>query len=114
MNQSTISVLRQIGAILVSVYGVLTSTVHPLHLPVAVSSVLVAFGPAILLLEHYLGDPSTGSSTTTTPVAQKQTAPVPVQLVQQVPVPVPVSAGTPAQGSVVVSGGGANPAPPAP
>ena len=84
MPQNTASVIRQVLAVLVSVYGVLTASVTPLHLPVAVSSVLVAFGPLILALEHYLGDPSTGTSVVTTPIAQKQTAPVLPTVVTQV------------------------------
>jgi hypothetical protein len=66
--QSVSSIVRQVLAVLVSVYGVLTAVVPALHLPVAVSSVLTAFGPTMLLLEHYLSDPSTG--TTTTPAAE--------------------------------------------
>lgn len=54
------SVLRQVIAVLVTVYGVLTACVSALHLPVAVSTVLVAAGPLILALEHYVSDPSTG------------------------------------------------------
>src|ERR1035437_6905802 len=100
MPQNTASVIRQVLAGLVSVYGVLTASVTPLHLPVAVSSVLVAFGPLILALEHYLGDPSTGTSVVTTPIAQKQTAPVLPTVVTQVSPyvgvsPAPVVASTP-------------------
>ena len=103
MPQNTASVIRQVLAGLVSVYGVLTASVTPLHLPVAVSSVLVAFGPLILALEHYLGDPSTGTSVVTTPIAQKQTAPVLPTVVTQVippyvgvsPAPVVATAPTP-------------------
>jgi hypothetical protein len=84
MSQSVASTIRQVLAVLVSVYGVLTASVTPLHLPVAVSSVLVAFGPLILALEHYLGDPSTGTSVVTTPIAQKQTAPVLPTVVTQI------------------------------
>src|ERR1035437_4794204 len=87
MSQSLASTIRQVLAVLVSVYGVLTASVTPPHLPVAVSSVLVAFGPLILALEHYLGDPSTGTSVVTTPIAQKQTAPVLPTVVTQVTPP---------------------------
>lgn len=81
MNAQRISsIVRQAGAVLVSIYGFLTATSVAPHLPAAVTTVLVAFGPTILLLEHFLGDPSTGTSTVTTPVAQKQTAPVATNL----------------------------------
>lgn len=75
--QSVSSVVRQILLVLVSVYGVLTASVNQLHLPTAVSAVLVAAGPVVLLLEHYLGDPSTGTPviTPTTP-AKAVAAPV--------------------------------------
>jgi len=62
----TAASVRQVLAVLVSVYGVLSSSVTTLHLPVAVSSVLTAFGPVMLVLQHYLSDPSTGTPTTTT------------------------------------------------
>jgi hypothetical protein len=66
--QSVSSIVRQVLAVLVTVYGVLTASVTALHLPVAVSSVLVAFGPLMLGLEHYLSDPSTGTPTPPAPV----------------------------------------------
>src|ERR1035437_7495902 len=84
MPQNTASVIRQVLAVLVSVYGVLTASVNPLHLPVAVSTVLVAFGPVLIALEHFLSDPSTGTSVVTTPIAQKQTAPVLPTVVTQI------------------------------
>lgn len=82
--QKVSSIVRQVGAVLVSIYGFLTATSVAPHLPAGVTTVLVAFGPTILLLEHFLGDPSTGTSTVTTPVTQKQTAPVATQIVQQI------------------------------
>lgn len=68
--QSVSSIVRQVLAVLVSIYGVLTAVVPSLHLPVAVSTALTAFGPVMLLLEHYLSDPSTGTPTTTAPAAE--------------------------------------------
>lgn len=59
--QAISSIVRQVLAVLVSIYGVLTAVVPALHLPVAVSTALTAFGPTMLLLEHYLSDPSTGT-----------------------------------------------------
>ena len=46
------SVIRQVGAILASVYGVLTASVGALHLPVAVSAILTAVGPMVVSIEH--------------------------------------------------------------
>jgi hypothetical protein len=74
--QSLSSVLRQILAILVSVYGVLSASITQLHLPPAVSTILVAFGPLILAIEHYVGDPSTGTPTVTTTTTAPVTPPV--------------------------------------
>lgn len=81
------SYIRQALAILGIIFGVLTASVTTLHLPVAVSSILVVAGAVILAIEHYVSDPSTGTPTPTVPVV----APVPV--VPPVPTPaVPAAA----------------------
>lgn len=59
--QQISSVVRQIVAVVATIFGVLTATIPALHLPVAVSAILTAWGPVILGLEHYLSDPSTGN-----------------------------------------------------
>lgn len=69
-TQRIASIVRQVVAVLVSIYGVLSATVSALHLPVAVSAILTAAGPVIMALEHYLSDPSTGTPPATPPVAQ--------------------------------------------
>ena len=74
-SQQIASVLRQIGAVLVSVYGVLSASVTALHLPIAVSTVLTAAGPAILAIEHYVGDPTTGLGTPVKPTPPPVAAP---------------------------------------
>jgi hypothetical protein len=86
-TQQISSIVRQVLGVLVSVYGVLSASVASLHLPVAVSTVLVAMGPAILTLEHYLGDPSTGTPTylQSPPVARPGPQPVPAKVVQTPP-----------------------------
>lgn len=61
-NQSVASIARQVLAIAGIVMGVITSSVTSLHLPTAVSSILVVAGSVILAIEHYVGDPSTGST----------------------------------------------------
>lgn len=60
--------VRLVLAGVVSVYGVVASVDHypGVHLPVAVAAVLTAVGPVMLGIQHYLADPSTGS----TPAAQ--------------------------------------------
>jgi hypothetical protein len=78
--QSVASVVRQVLAVLVSVYGVLSASISQLHLPPAVSAALTAFGPVLLTVEHYVSDPSTGTpvttTTTTTPVVAPPVTPV--------------------------------------
>lgn len=60
-TQSLASIARQVVAVVATVFGILTASVSALHLPVSVSAILTATGPVILALEHYLGDPSTGT-----------------------------------------------------
>ena len=62
MNTQRIgSIVRQVLAVLVTVYGVLTACIASLHLPPSVSTILVAAGPIMLAIEHYVSDPSTGT-----------------------------------------------------
>lgn len=61
-KQGVASVVRQILAVLASAYGVLSASISQLHLPPAVSSILVAVGPVILAIEHFVADPSTGTA----------------------------------------------------
>jgi hypothetical protein len=74
-TQQISSIARQVLAIIGIVMGVLTASVTQLHLPPAVSTVLVTAGAVILAIEHYLSDPSTGTPTTT--VKTSTTAPTP-------------------------------------
>ena len=83
-SQQISSIIRQVLAIVVSVYGVLSATLSALHLPVSVSTVLVAAGPVIFAIEHYVSDPSTGI-----PV-RPAAVPGPQQVPQQVPSVPPV------------------------
>lgn len=64
-TQSIASVLRQGLAILGIIFGVLTQTVTQMHLPVVLSSIITVGGAVILAVEHYVADPSTGTTTTT-------------------------------------------------
>jgi hypothetical protein len=80
-TQQLSSIARQGLAILGIVFGVLTQSVTSLHLPAAVSSILVIAGSVILAIEHYVGDPSTGSTPTPAPVVQA-TTPAPVSTPQ--------------------------------
>ena len=61
-TQSLASIARQGLAILGIVFGILTQSVTTLHLPVAVSAWLGVGGVVILAIEHYVGDPSTGTT----------------------------------------------------
>ena len=60
-QQSISSVARQVLAIIGIIMGVVTASVTQLHLPTAVSSILVVVGGVILAIEHYVSDPSTGT-----------------------------------------------------
>ena len=64
--------LRQLLAIVVSVYGVLSAASVAPHLPAYITTVMTAFAPVILILQHYLADPSTGN-----PVTQDPAPPTP-------------------------------------
>lgn len=75
-TQSVASVVRQVLAVLVSVYGVLSASIGQLHLPPAVSAILVSFGPVLLSIEHFVGDPSTGNAVTTTTTTTATPPPV--------------------------------------
>ncbi|HEV2369125.1 MAG TPA: hypothetical protein VGR90_04580 [Acidimicrobiales bacterium] len=66
-EQRIASVVRQVCAIAAIVFGALTQAVGALHLSPAVSAVLVAAGGAVLAIEHYVSDPSTGSTLPTPP-----------------------------------------------
>ncbi len=63
-TQAKASVVRQILAVLASVYGVVSTQVSSLHLPPAVAAILTAVGPIILAIEHFVADPSTGTAQT--------------------------------------------------
>jgi hypothetical protein len=65
-TQQITSIARQVLALVAVAMGVITASVTQLHLPPAVSSILVVVGGVIIALEHYLSDPSTGTPTTTT------------------------------------------------
>lgn len=69
-TQQLASILRQIAAVASIVMGAITAAVNSnnaIHLPPAVSAVLAAAGGLLLSVEHYVGDPSTGTVTTTVP-----------------------------------------------
>jgi hypothetical protein len=61
--QQISSIARQVVAILAFIFGILTQAVSGIHLPAAISSVMVAVGGGLVALEHYLSDPSTGNPT---------------------------------------------------
>lgn len=68
---------RIVLAGLVSVYGVVSAAdkTGGIHLPTAVSAVLVAAAPLMLALQHYLSDPSTGTPPAPSSAVPDPTAP---------------------------------------
>lgn len=91
-SQSLASVVRQFLAVLGIIFMVLTQSDSSLHLPVAASSILGIIGGIILALEHYVGDPSTGTVTTDTPNGPVPIVPVHVDAATGRPLPKAVPA----------------------
>ena len=67
-TQRLASVARQVLAVLGITFAVLTQSDSALHLPVAISSILGVAGAVVIAIEHYVGDPSTGTPPTNPPV----------------------------------------------
>jgi hypothetical protein len=63
-TQQIASIARQVLAILAVIFGVLTASISDLHLPTAVSSILLVAGSLIFAIEHFVSDPSTGAPPT--------------------------------------------------
>jgi hypothetical protein len=82
--QSISSIVRQAVAILAFIFGIITQAVSSIHLPTAISGVMAAVGAGILAVEHYVADPSTGSTAATTTPVPVSTPPVPAAPVQTV------------------------------
>lgn len=61
-TQQVASIVRQLAAVAAIVIGSLSS----INLPTSVHGILVAAGAVLLAIEHYVGDPSTGTTTTST------------------------------------------------
>jgi hypothetical protein len=92
-EQRIASIVRQVVAVAAVVMGALTSAVSGIHLPPAVSAVMVAAGGVVIALEHYLSDPSTGTTPTPpAPVAAPVATPVPPVAA---PAPVPAAPAPP-------------------
>lgn len=70
-NQATASIVRQIGAVCGIVAAALTQSVSAIHMPASFSITLGSISGLLLAVEHYVGDPSTG--TTPTPPAATET-----------------------------------------
>lgn len=65
--QRVAAVARQVIAYAALVVGPLTAAVPAMHLPAPVSAVITAVGGVIVVVEHYVGDPSTGTTTAALP-----------------------------------------------
>lgn len=61
-TQQLASYLRQGVALVALVVGPLTAAVPAMHLPAGVSAIITAIGGTILTVEHYVSDPSTGTT----------------------------------------------------
>lgn len=92
-QQSLASVIRQMVAVAISaVYTALIALGDQGPFPAWAQAIFVGFGPAILLIEHYLSDPSTGTPVTTPSTTLGATvAPVAPVTAVTVQTPVPVA-----------------------
>jgi len=61
-TQKVASIVRQVLALAAIVMGALTAALASIKLPPAVSAILVAGGAIVVAVEHYVSDPSTGST----------------------------------------------------
>jgi hypothetical protein len=73
--QSVASIFRQILAIAGIVFSVLTQSVTALHLSASESAILGVAGALILAIEHYVADPSTGTTATGAPTPATPASP---------------------------------------
>lgn len=76
-TQQVASILRQVVAIAAVVMGALTASLSSIHLPTGVSAALAAVGGVILAVEHYVSDPSTGSTPPPAPPSTPVVPPAP-------------------------------------
>jgi len=67
-KQNAGSIARQTLAVLGIIFGVLTQSVSSLHLPIAISTAITIGGSLLLAIQHYVADPSTGSTNAPPPV----------------------------------------------
>lgn len=61
VTQPTAATLRHVVLFIVSAFGIITQSATALHLPLAVSAIMTAAYPVLLLIEHFVADPSTGT-----------------------------------------------------
>ena len=72
-TQAKASILRQLGALAVSAYGVLSAAGVANHLPAWCAGILTAAGPVVIAVEHYVSDPSTGNAKAIADAVGKET-----------------------------------------
>lgn len=75
--QAVSSIVRQVLSVIATAFGIVSASTATLHLPVAISAILTACAPVVLAIEHYLSDPSTGTSPTPAGTATSLLAPPP-------------------------------------
>lgn len=62
LSKRTLAVIRIVAGVLSSVYAVLSAQSVAPHLPPSVLTPLALFGPAMIILQHWLADPTTGNA----------------------------------------------------
>ncbi len=65
--QQIASILRQVAAVAAVVMGILTQALNGIKLPPAISTAMTIVGGTLLAIEHYVSDPSTGSTAPNVP-----------------------------------------------
>ena len=77
-KQSAASIIRQILAIAAIVVAAVSTSANSIHLPPIGSAILGLAGAIIIGIEHYVGDPSTGTpAPTAVPAAPLVQAQIP-------------------------------------
>jgi hypothetical protein len=74
-KQSAASIIRQVLAIAAIVVAAISTSANSIHLPPIGSAILGLAGTIIIGIEHYVGDPSTGTPTTPAPAPTHATIP---------------------------------------
>ena len=74
-TQRIASVVRQVLAVAAVVVGILSAPSVESFLPGYMSAILASLGGIVLAIEHYVSDPSTGTTPAASAVSNKSEAP---------------------------------------